>query len=44
MKPLFKLNVARMVALAVAVAVTATELQAADVPRPNVVVIVADDK
>lgn len=43
MKSLFKLNVARVVALAVTVAVTATELQAADAPRPNVVVIVADD-
>jgi arylsulfatase A-like enzyme len=43
MKQLFKLNIASIVALAATVAVAASQVQAAETPKPNVVVIVADD-
>jgi hypothetical protein len=43
MKPLFKLHIASIVALAATVVVASSQTQAADTPKPNIVVIVADD-
>lgn len=44
MRQLFNLNIAGIVAVAMTIAATAVRSEAADAPRPNVVVIVADDK